>query len=319
MNRKAFSSVKVIVGGGAGFIGGALSRELSSLGMDVLAIDDLKNGQPPLLAQKRLTFEKADLSQPKVLRRFLDGKSPSFYIHVAGQSDPAISVEQPEKDLERTVVPLLRMNEVFREVPVEGILFVSTGEVLSGADQEAKDEQEPVNPENPYGAAHLLAERYLEYFCGGQGVPLTILRLPPVYGPGMRQSGEGGFVAKAARFVLDGYPYWPLRLRNNGLKFRDLLYIDDAVGAIVSVLSAEMRGVLHVPGYEGATEREILTILRTLSGRDVPLEYEGGTEPVGRSRVLGTSRDDPNWDFMSQVSLPEGLQRTLDYFRGVSR
>ncbi|MHB1562942.1 MAG: NAD-dependent epimerase/dehydratase family protein [Leptospirillum sp.] len=311
--------MKLIVGGGAGFIGGALSRELASLGMDVVAIDDLRSGVPPLLLQKRLSFEKADLSQPRVLKRFSDSKSPSVYIHVAGQSDPAISLEYPEKDLERTVIPVIRLTEAISDLPLESVILVSTGEVLSGDDPEPKDENSPVNPQNPYGATHLLAERYLQYRLGEQGIPFSIVRLPPVYGPGMRQASEGGFIAKAARFVLDGYPYWSMRLKNNGLKYRDYLYIDDAVSAISSILTQKIRGLIHVSGYEAGTEREIFTQLRLLSGRDVPLEYEGGSDSVALKRVLSTNRDTSEWDWMSEVSLSEGLLKTLDYFRGHSK
>ncbi len=308
--------MKLIIGGGAGFIGGALSREFASLGMDVLAIDDLRSGLPPLLLQKRLTFEKADLSQPKALKRYIDGKSPAVYIHVAGQSDPAMSVDQPEKDLERTVLPVLRLTETISDLPIESVILISTGEVLSGDAQEPKDEDTSVNPQNPYGATHLLAERYLQYRLGEQGVPFSIVRLPPVYGPGMRQASEGGFIARAARFVLDGYPYWSMRLKNNGLKYRDYLYIDDAVSAITSIMTEKVRGVVHVSGYEAGTEREVFTQLRFLSGRDVPLEYEGGFDPVGRTRVLTTNRNSSEWDWMAAVSLSEGLRKTLDYFRG---
>jgi UDP-glucose 4-epimerase len=311
--------LKLIVGGGAGFIGGALSRELASLGMEVLAIDDLRSGVSPLLSQKRLAFEKADLSQPKLLKRYVDPKLPFVYIHVAGQSDPDVSAEQPEKDLERTILPILRLTESVSDLPIEAVIFVSTGEVLCGGSQEPKDESTPVNPENPYGSAHLLAERYLQYRLGTQGVPFSIVRLPPVYGPGMRQSAEGGFIARASRFILDGYPYWSMRLKNNGLKYRDYLYIDDAVRAITSILTEKVRGVVHVSGYEAGTEREVFTQLRLLSGRDVPLEYEGGTDPVGRARVLSTNRVDSEWDWMAEVSLLEGLKKTLEYFMSHSK
>jgi len=308
--------LKLIVGGGAGFIGGALSREFASLGMDVVAVDDLRSGVPPLLLQKRLSFEKVDLSQPKVLKRFVDAKSPAVYIHVAGQSDPSVSIDDPEKDLERTVLPILRLTETISDLPIEAVVLISTGEILTGDDQVPKDESSPVNPQNPYGATHLLAEQYLQYRLGDQGVPFSIVRLPPVYGPGMRQASEGGFIAKASRFVLDGYPYWSMRLKNNGLKYRDYLYIDDAVGAIASVVAQKIRGIIHVSGYEAGTEREIFTQLRLLSGRDVPLEYEGGSDSVARTRVLATNRHDSEWDWMAGVSLSEGLIKTLDYFRG---
>jgi UDP-glucose 4-epimerase len=107
-----------------------------------------------------------------------------------------------------------------------------------------------------------------------------------------------------------------MRLKNNGLKYRDYLYIDDAVSAIVSIITQKVRGIVHVSGYEAATEREVFTQLRLLSGRDVPLEYEGGSDPLARTRVLSTSRNDAEWDWMALVSLSEGLMKTLDYFRG---
>jgi UDP-glucose 4-epimerase len=127
--------------------------------MDVVAVDDLRSGVPPLLFQKRLSFEKADLSQPKMLKRFIDAKSPAVYVHVAGQSDPAISIEYPEKDVERTVFPILRLTETIGDLPIEAVILISTGETLSGDDPAPKDESSPVNPQNPYGATHLLADQ----------------------------------------------------------------------------------------------------------------------------------------------------------------
>ncbi len=307
--------LKVMVGGGCGFIGSALVSRMVGGGIHVISVDDLSTGHPLRLKSERLQFEKGDTGSIRFMSKLLRAARPDIYIHASGVSDPLKGEKDPSIDLKETLLPFVETLRSLEEASVGQIILVSTGEVFGVNNEGTPNEETTPIPDNSYGASYLAAEQYLSLFARKIGVPYSIIRLSPVFGPGQSLEGEAGFVTGWARGLIRKDPTDMPKMSGNGKRIRDFIYIDDVVDGILSILLEKKHGVFHLGSGKPLSEREFFFMFRTFSGFVGDIVYEGQYPAGSMKRILGhqTLLSESGWT--PETSFEDGVSRTVEWFR----
>ncbi|MFA5413273.1 MAG: NAD-dependent epimerase/dehydratase family protein [Patescibacteria group bacterium] len=311
---------KIIVTGGAGFIGSHIVDALIERGHRVVVIDNLYRGKKQNI-NPRAKFYKIDVRDKKIQGIFKKEK-PAFVFHYAAQIDTRTSVRDPIFDAEINVLGTINILQNAAKYGVKKIIFAATGGALSS---EATVLPTPENkfalPVSPYGAAKISAEMYLHYFWKTHGLPYAALRLANVYGPRQSPEGEAGVIAIFTDKMLHGKQ--PV-IFGSGKQTRDYIYIGDVVRANLLALKSKKVGSFNV-----GTSREIdvLKLFKTLKKLTGSRASEIHGAPIGqgtaKNKVAGEQmrsvldyskiRRELGWE--PKVKLDEGLEKTVEWFR----
>lgn len=303
--------MKILVTGGAGFIGSHLVDRLVQEGQEVVVVDDLSTGKRRNV-NKGAEFYKADIRSSR-LENVFRKERPSLIVHLAAQMNVRRSVEDPVFDAEVNVIGTLNLLDLAVKHGVRKIVFASSGGAVYG-EQEVypAPETHPVRPLSPYGISKLMGEHYLGYYRHVGGIQYVALRYANVYGPRQDPDGEAGVVAIFAKKMLGGEQ--PV-INGNGRQTRDFLFVEDVVEANMAVIGQDVEGVYNVGTAEETTINDLFRILSELTGAN----FKGIHGPAkkgeqARSVVDITKiRHEVGWD--PKVGLHEGLKRTVDFFR----
>lgn len=299
------SSLRVIVTGGAGFIGHHLVRALEDRGDEVLVIDDLsgeiRGGLRPNTRLERLDITRSDLRRPIARWR------PSVVYHLAAQVSVPRSMQDPEHDLQVNGIGTLRVVEAVKSAGVPRLVFTSSGGAIYGDTEKPATETSPSKPLSYYGVHKLLAEQYVRW----SGVDCAIARPSNVYGPGQPAGGEGAVIAA---FVSAAQHSSKLVIHGDGTQRRDYLHVADLVSALLLLGDCGESGTWNVSSGVATSVLELAGLLEQLAGR--PLSITHGDRRPGdvkesclasdRIRMLG---------WAPRVSLAEGLRELLETSR----
>ena len=302
------SSKRVLVTGGAGFIGSHIVDAYAAAGHEVWVADDLSTGLRANLSPAA-RLHVGDFAGAEALDLIVRERI-QVVNHQAAQVDVRVSVEDPAGDAEQNIVRTLRLLQSCQKSSVEKFIFASSGGAIYGDPQSyPQTESHPRTPLSPYGCAKLAVENYLHYFEAVHGLSSVCLRYANVYGPRQSNRGEAGVVAIFATRVLRGER---LYINGSGEQTRDFVFIDDVVRANVAALEDGMAGAFNVgTGIETSVKRS-LRFFRTLPAvRDRPSGAQAREQM--RSVLDGTK-------LRRQAKLPQpveflaGLQRTWEWF-----
>ncbi|HEX4954138.1 MAG TPA: NAD-dependent epimerase/dehydratase family protein [Thermoanaerobaculia bacterium] len=302
---------RILVTGGAGFIGSHLAEALAGAGHQVAVLDDLSTGRAENLPPG-LPFHQLDIRSEGAARLVEAGGFEVIY-HLAAQIDLRRSMEDPVFDAEANVVGSLNLFEAARRGGIRQIVFASTGGAIYG-DQEVfpAPESHSTRPLSAYGVAKLAVERYLYVYHRTYGLDVTCLRFANVYGERQNPHGEAGVVAIFLELLLAGRTP---RIHGDGLQTRDYVHVSDVVRANVTALGRLGFGVYNVgTGVETSVVELYGELLRALGGGP-PAEH--GPAKLGEQR---RSSIDPGL-LATELGLPrpipikDGLARTAAWFR----
>jgi UDP-glucose 4-epimerase len=301
---------RVIVTGGAGFIGSHVADAFLARGDDVLVVDDLSTGRLTNVPEGAV-FEQLDIADRDALDRAFE-PGADLVCHLAAQASVTVSVEDPLLDCTTNVIGTLNVCEAARGRGAP-VVFASTGGALYG-DGAPRPTPETFAPEplSPYGASKLAGEAYVATWGRLYALPNVMLRLGNVYGPRQNPHGEAGVVAIFSGRLLDGeQPY----LRGGGKPSRDYVYVTDVAGAFVAAAGAARAGTYNVgTGRETSTAR-LLEILQAAAGTSIePLRVELQAGELQAS-TLDASAIERELGWRPQVELEAGLRRTLAWYR----
>lgn len=301
----------ILVTGGAGFIGSHIVDALVDDGHAVVIIDDLSMGKRENLHPKA-EFHQLDIRSDKVQRVFQEHRFDAV-IHEAAQMDVRRSVEDPGFDASVNILGSLNLLEYARITGVKKFIFASTGGAIYGEQEYfPADEKHPVRPISPYGIAKLSVEKYLFYYGEIHGLRYISLRYANVYGPRQNPHGEAGVVAIFAGKMLSGSQ--PL-INGDGKQTRDYVYVADVVKANMLALTHPISAIFNVGTGIETDVNTLFSIIRGLS--DSPCGDEHGPAKKGEQRrsVIDSSGLLKSFGWKPSVSLPDGLQQTVEYFR----
>jgi UDP-glucose 4-epimerase len=304
--------MKVLVTGGAGFIGSHVSNLYISHGYDVVIVDDLSTGRLSNI-NPEATFYQMDICDPQ-LKEIFAKERPDFINHHAAQMNVRRSVSDPLFDASVNVVGSLNLLECAKLFGVQKFIYISTGGAVYGEPEYLPcDEAHPINPICQYGASKHTVEHYLYMYHENYGLDYTVLRYPNVYGPRQDPYGEAGVIAIFTGQMLAGEQ---VTINGDGEQTRDYVYVEDCARAnLMATASDEPTGIFNLGSGRGTSVNEIFDALKRLTG--YPLESVHGPAKVGETRhiyldaskVLDTFGWSPRW------ILEEGLEQTLAFFR----
>ncbi|MBN2247952.1 MAG: NAD-dependent epimerase/dehydratase family protein [Coriobacteriia bacterium] len=309
--------MRVVVTGGAGFIGGNLVYALLGGGWEITVIDDLSTGSMDNV-HPATGFRRLDVRDPRTAEAII-AASPDIVVHLAAQVSVAASIEDPEFDREVNVEGTRLVAEAAVAAGAQRVLFASSAAVYGEPQELPLTEDSPVAPAVPYGASKLAAESVLAEVLRPAGVDFAALRFANVYGPRQRAEGEGGVVAEFASRMTAGIS--PV-IFGSGTQTRDFIYVADIVSAIAAAASHE--GALAGPGPTGPAyniSTGIATSVNMLAeGLRVALRYPGTIERADardgdvEASVLSPGKAASTFGWKAAVELQDGLDATGSWF-----
>lgn len=295
--------MRAVVTGGAGFIGSHLVEALVARGDEVLVIDDLSRGKAEQVDEGAQLLRR-DVREP--LTDVFSDFRPEVCFHLAAQADVRVSVERP---LDDAAVNVLGTLNVLQAAEGQGtkVVFSSTGGAIYGECERPAQEDDPLRPAAPYGAAKLAAETYIGTWSRLHGAGHVALRYGNVYGPRQEAGLEGGVVAIFFEAMRNGRP---TTIYGDGRQTRDFVHVSDIVGATLAAVGAE--GVYNVATGIETSVLELHDLCRAAAG--VEMEPELAPERPGEIR---RSSLDPTlaanalgWSAL--LTLEEGLRLTWE-------
>jgi UDP-glucose 4-epimerase len=244
--------VRVLVTGGAGFIGQHLVSGLLAQGDQPIVIDSMVHGSQPILPDG-VSLIDMDITAPGT-PEVIASLEPDAIVHAAAQVSVARSMADPELDRAVNVLGTEAVIEGARKSGNVRLIFISTGGAIYGETSRPATEETPPNPKSYYGAHKYLAERYVEL----SGLPYAIVRLANVYGPGQRKDLEGGVVSIFADRLRGGLP---ITIHGDGNQSRDLIHVHDVVSAIQTLIGFSGSGLWNIgTGIETSINQLLATM-----------------------------------------------------------
>jgi UDP-glucose 4-epimerase len=302
---------RILVTGGAGFIGSHVADRLIAMGHDVAVVDNLSTGRREFV-HPQATFYQYDIKSTEAAA-LIRSWQPAALVHHAAQMNVRFSVADPVADARENILGSLNLLQAAVEGQVKKIIFASTGGAIYGdeAPIPAVETDSPW-PDSPYGIAKLAVEHYLRYYQREYGLASINLRYANVYGPRQNGLGEAGVVAIfIEKFLAEQQPI----INGDGLQTRDFVYVDDVVAANLMALDYPHSGTFNIGT---GRETDILTIYLKLQELAYsPLDPVHGPGKPGEQRrsalEVSLAREKMGWQ--PRVSLEEGLALTFSAFR----
>ncbi|MDZ7373456.1 MAG: SDR family oxidoreductase [candidate division KSB1 bacterium] len=303
--------MRILVTGGAGFIGSHVVDAYIEQGHEVHVVDNLSTGRRENL-HPRAIFHLLDIRDPAITDFVAEGGFDVLNHHAA-QMDVRRSVEDPVYDAEVNAIGTLRLLEGARRGGVRKVIFASTGGAIYGEqDYFPADEEHPLRPVSPYGVTKLIGEKYLHYYHFVHGLSYVVLRYSNVYGPRQSPHGEAGVIAIfAERLLRNQQPV----INGDGLQTRDFVYVGDVVRANLMALEYGPTDVFNIGTGIETDVNTIFYKLRELTGSPMPEKHGPAKAGEQRRSVLDIAKARRVLGWEPQVSLDEGLRKTVEYFR----
>ncbi len=302
--------VKIIVTGGAGFIGSHVVDAYVEAGHQVIVVDNLHSGKRSNVHPAARLVEM-DINDPALADLFCTER-PDVVNHHAANPSVSLSVRKPIFDATQNILGTLNVLEAARRSGVGKFIYISSGGAMYGNPRSLPtDEEHPARPVSPYALSKHTGERYVRLYGREHGLPWTSLRYANVYGPRQDPFGEAGVVSVFCRNLLEGTPpeiHW------DGEQTRDFVYVGDCARANLLALTGGEGRAYNVGTGIGTSINTLFAVLLEVTGKQV--EPRRGPRRPGDTRhsYLDCRRIERELGWRAEVSLREGLRRTWQYF-----
>lgn len=309
---------RVLVTGGAGFIGSHIVDDLVKQGYKVAVIDNFSSGKPENLSESsgKIEIFQADITDRARIMDIFKSWKPSIVSHQAAQASVKISMDRPDYDALVNVVGGVNVLDASIAVGVSHFMFASTGGAIYGEVPEgsaAKEDWQP-QPKSPYAAAKASFELYLKVYRAQFGLPFTVLRYANVYGPRQDPFGEAGVVAIFTERLIHGKPVTVFARRTKGDAgcIRDYVYVEDVVRVHNALLAQRKEGVFNVSTGIGKTTMEVLEQIASALKRKPEIHFDNPRPGDLEVSILDNSS--LKSIFSSWTDFKEGIERTVRWF-----
>jgi len=303
--------MKILVTGGAGFIGSHIVEAFLSAGHQVCVVDNLSTGFRTNVAPG-VRLHQVDIRDASLAEVF-ESERPEVVCHQAARANVRESFEKPLLYAEVNVVGSLNVLECCRRFGVRKVTYASTGGAVYGPPQRLPvSEDHAINPLDPYGASKHHVEHYLHLYEKNFGISYTSLRYPNVYGPRQNPFGEAGVVAIFARQMLDkGRPI----INGSGEQERDFVNVLDIAQANLLALGKGDGEILNIGSGQGTSVNMVYSALADLTGFDEDAVYGPAKAGEVFKIYLNADRARKILGWTPRVGLREGLEATVEHFR----
>ena len=309
---------RVLVTGGAGFIGSHVADEFIAKGWDVTIVDDLSTGKRENLPE-RAKFHEIGVNSPEFSKLVGTGDF-DVVAHLAGQIDVRKSVADPIADANTNILGTLNLMESLRKNGARTrVVFTSTGGAIYGEFNTPPNfEIYPKDPDSPYAISKLSTEYYLAYYSRVHDREYAAVRFGNVYGPRQDPHGEAGVVAIFCGRILSDRP---LTVFGDGLQTRDYVYVGDVARAVwlASTKPLPDKGRLDARGFnigtgKGTSVLEIAKLLQQAAGSQVPIEFAPHRPGEQQESFVNADKARDVLGWAPEVTLGEGLAKTYAWF-----
>jgi UDP-glucose 4-epimerase len=307
---------KILITGGAGFIGSTIADLFLASGWEVAVLDDLSSGKRENVPAGA-RFYPCDVRSAAATEAVIQEK-PSVVCHHAAQIDVRKSMADPRHDCDVNLGGLLHLMQAAAKAgSVKQVLFASSGGAIYGdTDQVPTREDHPARPLSHYGVAKASSELYLGVYRANHGIPYAALRYANVYGPRQDPHGEAGVVAIFCGRLLDRKP---CTINGEGRQTRDYVYVGDVARANLLAAERGFAGALNVGTGIETDVNELYARLAGAAGVEAP-PVHGPAKPGEQLRsCIDPSAARAALGWAPAMALDEGLLRTLEYFRAKMR
>jgi UDP-glucose 4-epimerase len=303
---------KILVTGGAGFIGSHVVELFLARGFEVVILDDLSTGRASNI-NPQAKFYQMDIRNPDI-RKIFETEKPDYISHHAAQMDVRRSVAQPLFDADVNILGSINLIECAKEFGVKHFVYISTGGAVYGEPERVPcEETDPINPICQYGASKHTVEHYLFMYHVNYGLKYTVLRYPNVYGPRQDPHGEAGVVAIFTGKMLAGEP---VTVNGDGKQTRDFVYVGDCAYANYLAVTVDHEpGIYNIGWGRPTSVNEIFHTLAKVTGFPHPVKF--GPAKLGETRhiYLNAAKAGRELGWSPMLNLEEGLEKTVAYFK----
>lgn len=307
--------MKILVTGGAGFIGSHVVDRLVQEGHRVAVVDNLSTGKRRNL-NRSARFYKMDIQSSR-LERVFSHERPVLVMHLAAQMNVRRSTDDPEFDARVNILGTLNLIKHAIRHGTRKVVFASSGGAVYGEQTVyPAPESHLTHPLSPYGVSKLAGEHYLAYYQHVAGLRSVALRYSNVYGPCQEPEGEAGVVAIFAKKMLRGEQ--PI-INGNGRQTRDYLFVDDAVGAAFGAMEQDVQGVYNVGTGQETSVNDIFRSLKALTKASCKERHGPAKKGEQLRSVLDTTKIRRELEWEPDVSFQNGLERTVEFFKSKTR
>jgi UDP-glucose 4-epimerase len=307
--------MKIMLTGGAGFIGSHVADLLIEEGHQIIIIDNLSTGKEANI-NPSASFYQLDVLDESLEDIFIQEK-PEIVNHHAAQINVRESVINPIQDLEINIRGSVRLFELSRKYGVKKVVFASSGGAIYGEQSHfPADEDHPLKPLSPYGVSKLAGENYLYYYEQNFGLPSVSLRYANVCGPRQDPFGEAGVVAIFAQKMLTGQQ--PI-INGSGEQTRDYVCVEDVARINLIVLKDKVTGQFNVGTGKETTVNHLFQKIKSLTHSEVR-EVHGEPKKGEQLRsVLSAEKAKRVLGWEPLIKLDEGLKKTVNFFKSTSK
>lgn len=308
--------MKILVTGGAGFIGSHLTDAYLAAGHDVAVLDDLSRGSVSNV-NPRARLYKGDIRDRDSVEQVFSAEKPDAVNHHAAQIDVRRGVREPVFDASVNILGSITLIEAAVAHKVRRFVYISSAGATYGEPETLPvPEEYPTNPVTPYGISKHTVEHYLDMFSALYGLPFVVLRYGNVYGPRQSSKGEAGVFAIFCEQMLAGIRP---SIYGDGTKARDYVYVEDVVRANVLALERGTGEAFNIASGAPTTDYEVFQRVRDSMGiHNLEPEY-APRRPGEMERIyLDISKAQQLLGWSPHFSLEEGVRCTVQYYRQVS-
>jgi UDP-glucose 4-epimerase len=298
---------KILITGGAGFIGSHLAEGFLQAGYQVVVVDNLSTGNLSNVSPQA-AFHQMDIRSPEFMA-LVQAEQPHIISHHAAQMSVLASLRDPADDASNNILGSLNVLASAQAVGAH-LIFASSGGTVYGEPQQLPAPEDcPLLPLSPYGISKMTFEHYLRI----SAVPHTILRYANVYGPRQNPHGEAGVIAIFGQKMLQGQP---TIIYGDGEQQRDFIYVQDVVAANLKVIESRKCGVYNIGTGQVTSVNELHHAMRQeLPNAGLPTYTPAKTGEVYRN-ILDCRRAQQELGWQAQTDLASGLRATIAEMRG---
>lgn len=298
--------MKILVTGGAGFIGSHIVDQLIDNGDQVFIIDNLSTGKEEQLNPKA-TFYRMDLTDYH-LTQVLQKEKPEVVIHQAAQTQVQRSILEPLFDANSNIMGTIYLLEACRLSGVRKIILASTAAVYGNPEYLPIDEEHPIRPLSGYGIGKFSAEQYLHVYHNLYGIGYTILRYANVYGLRQNAKGEGGVISIFIDRLLHNQA---ITIYGDGEQTRDYIYVEDIARANVAAIHRGNGEILNIGTGISTSINELVNLFTQVTGNQVMREYKEERSGDIKDSLFDNKRARAVLNWEPKVGLLEGLRHTF--------